>query len=156
MTYNLIGKTFGHLKVLKKVANDYQGKNQWLCECACGNQKVYITNMLTGKRGATTCRNCKDYTYKKEAYGSWQAARQRCLNKTHKDYPRYGGAGIIFSPAWNDFKVFYAELGDPPWDDLYQERYSLDRIDNTKGYEPGNCRWATREQQANNKKDSKF
>ena len=50
MTYNLTGRVFGHLTVLKKVANDYQGKNQWLCECACGNQRVYITN-INHRRG---------------------------------------------------------------------------------------------------------
>ncbi len=151
MTHHLTGKVFGWLTVLEKVENDYQGKNQWLCQCECGNKKIYITNMLTGSKGAKTCRNCKDYIYRKQAYGSWMAARQRCRDKNFKDYPRYGGAGITFATEWDDFKVFYKELGDPPFDSLYQEYYSLDRIKNEQGYKPGNCRWATRAQQASNR-----
>ena len=151
MAYKLLGKVFGHLTVIEKLPNDYQGKNQWLCRCTCGNLKTYITNMLTGSRGATTCNNCQDHIKHKDAYISWMAARQRCRDTGHKDYPRYGGAGITFAKEWDDFKIFLAELGDPPWDELYQERYSLDRIKNELPYQPGNCRWATRLQQADNR-----
>lgn len=151
MTHNLTGKVFGHLTVIKKVENDYQGKNQWLCKCACGNYKTYITNMLTGSRGAKTCRNCQDHIKHKQAYTSWMAARQRCRDVNHKDYKRYGGAGIVFCSRWDDFKFFLQDLGDPPYDSLYKEYYSLDRKNNLGNYEPENCRWADRMTQASNR-----
>lgn len=151
MTHKLEGRVFGFLTVLRKVANDYQGKNQWLCKCECGSEKIYITNMLTGSRGAKTCHNCQDHITHKAAYGSWMAARQRCRDKNHKDYPRYGGRGIVFCERWDEFKLFLRDMGDPPFDDLYKEHYSLDRIKNWGNYEPNNCRWADRLTQAENR-----
>ena len=156
MTHKLEGRVFGYLEVIRKVENRFDGKNQWLCKCECGQHKVYITNMLTGSKGAKTCGACQDHIKRKDAYISWQGAKQRCRDKGCKDYPRYGGAGITFSTEWDDFKAFYKEMGDPPWDDLYKERYSLERIDNSRGYEPGNCKWATRMEQASNKDNLTF
>lgn len=155
MTYKLEGVQFGWLTVLKKLSlRDSRGRTQWQCLCECGNLKVYTTNELTGSRGARTCHKCQDHIKRKDAYISWMAAKQRCNDTGHKDYPRYGGRGITFAKEWDEFKIFYKELGDPPWDDMYKERFSLDRIDNTKGYQPGNCKWSSRLQQANNRSDN--
>ena len=80
-------------------------------------------------------------------YRIWRGIKARCLYPNVKCYPRYGGAGITISPLWvNDFLAFLAEIGPRPTPD-----HSVDRIDATKGYEPGNVRWATRVEQANNK-----
>lgn len=158
MTLNLLGKQFRYLTVLEKLPDrDYLGRTVWKCKCECGNIKNYETYRLTDKkkgRQVETCGACQDHVKRKDAYVSWMAAKSRCRNENDKDYSRYGAVGILFSPLWDKFKEFYKELGDPPWDDLYQERYSLDRVNNSKGYEPGNCKWSTRTEQANNRSDN--
>lgn len=152
MTYNLIGRKFGHLTVLTTAGYDKNRRRSWLCKCECGNEKVYPTYMLTGCRGATTCHCCEDHIKRKEAYVSWMSAKSRCLQPTNKDYPSYGGRGITFAEDWIDFKNFYRDMGDPPYDSKTGERMSLDRKDNSKGYNKDNCCWATRSAQQLNKR----
>lgn len=79
-------------------------------------------------------------------YRTWAAMRQRCLNPRSSRYPTYGGRGITICERWSNFTAFLADMGPRPSPD-----HSLDRIDNDKGYEPSNCRWATRSQQQRNK-----
>ena len=83
-------------------------------------------------------------------YDSWQHARQRCNNPKAKGYAEYGGSGITMCDRWRDFSAFLADMGPRP------EGTSLDRIDSKKGYEPGNCRWATPLQQAWNTRKVKM
>lgn len=80
-------------------------------------------------------------------YGSWRAMVERCTYPPHKDYPAYGGRGITVCDRWrDDFWAFVADMGDRP------EGQSLDRIDNDRGYEPDNCRWATAHEQRMNQR----
>jgi hypothetical protein len=82
--------------------------------------------------------------YGTRVYRIWNAMIQRCTNPNQPHYERYGGRGVTVCWQWRNFEGFYADMGDPP------EGRSIDRIDNMKGYEPGNCRWATgSEQNAN-------
>lgn len=84
---------------------------------------------------------------KSRAYNSWANMIARCTNKNNKDFHYYGGRGITVCNEWrSNFSAFYDYLGEPP------EGTTLDRIDNDKGYEPGNVRWAPHEVQQNNRR----
>jgi hypothetical protein len=68
----------------------------------------------------------------------------RCNDETHDQFAHYGGRGIRVCQRWHDFAAFIADMGTPP------VGTSIERVDNAKGYEPGNCRWATRHEQMRN------
>lgn len=83
-----------------------------------------------------------------KTYKSWCKIKERCYNTNSPDYATYGAKGIVLHDSFHNFVAFYNEVGEPPNDG---NRWSIDRIDYTKNYEPGNMRWATDFQQARNK-----
>lgn len=75
---------------------------------------------------------------------------QRCLNPRHRRFAEWGGRGITVCAEWRDFPAFYAAMGDRP------VGMTLEREDNDKGYEPGNCVWATPAQQVRNRSNARL
>ena len=152
---DLIGLRFGKLTVQRWAYN-----SQWFCECDCGGEALVLTSNL--KRGNTTSCGCikkiiaskRATTHglsKTLAYKTWLGIRARCTRPTHPSYKDYGAKGVQVWDEWaNSAEQFIADVGQPPSPD-----YSLDRIDNKKGYEPGNVRWATTIDQANNKSNNR-
>lgn len=87
---------------------------------------------------------------KTPTYLAWESMIRRCEMPSQESYPLYGGRGIKVCTRWHDFAAFLADVGEKP------AGMSLDRIDGSRGYEPGNCRWATMKQQQRNRRGNRF
>lgn len=155
MAYNLVGKVVNYIRVIRKSAErTIHGKTQWECACLCGNNFTTVTDRLTpnSKNQQQSCGRCEWQIKHKDAYISWMALTQRCLDTTHKDYSNYGGRGITMTSKWHKFQEFYIDMGDPPLDPITGERLSIDRKDNNGNYYKENCKWSTRREQQLNKR----
>lgn len=129
----------------------------WNCVCECGQKRVIKTgNLVYGLSKSCGCRvpalTSKAKTVhgksRTQIYRCWINMKCRCTLPGHTEWINYGGRGITVCPQWMDsFETFYADVGDPP-----SKKHTLDRINVDGNYEPGNVRWATRAEQALNKR----
>lgn len=140
----------------------------WHCLCVCGVQRnVRARSLIQGASISCGCYRLEvnrakvaRYFYKhgharhgqtSRVYSVWQNMLKRCLNPNNSYFAIYGGRGIAVCDRWMEFENFLLDMGEPP-----TLKHSLDRIDNDKGYEPTNCRWATQAVQANNTRRNVF
>lgn len=153
------GETYGSLTLTGKSYSEFivDRKRRYLeCLCICGNV-VYneASNFRSGRVKSCGCKNDGSTTHglsSDPVYTAWVSMKGRCYNENDISYPNYGGRGIIVCAQWlNNPEVFIAWSLANGW----KEGLSLDRFPNNDGvYEPTNCRWATREQQDRNKRNT--
>jgi hypothetical protein len=147
---------FGLLTVLSRAPAD-GGRVHWLCACKCGGKSTPTSfDLKSGNTRSCGCRkrNTLGESTRKHGktgtkeYRAWFNMRARCKYETRPDFARYGARGITVCKEWDkSFMSFFNDMGPCP------KNFSLDRIDPRKNYEKDNCRWASQETQANNKKN---
>lgn len=167
---DLTGKKYNKLTVLKRV-KDKNKATMWLCKCDCGKKTIVSAGNL--KNNHTTSCGCyaiqkkknkmqkQNPMYKHGLYNTrinriWNSMKKRCYLKTHQAYNNYGGRGILVCDEWLNKENGFINFYNWSMKNGYKDDLSIDRINVNGNYEPNNCRWATREEQQNNKRNNRI
>ena len=150
------GERYGRLTIIREVepaGSIHKRVRRFLCRCDCGNETICrLPNLKSGTTKSCGCyrkfvsSNRKDchHLQNTRIYRIWCGMKRRCYNKHNEHFDRYGGRGIIVCDEWKtDFMNFY----DWAMSNGYDDKLSIDRINNEGNYEPSNCRWANQKQQ---------
>jgi len=160
----MINEVFGKLLVVSLLESRSHGQKVYKCLCECGREtNVLASNLKKGNSKSCGCSrtsNCglrmsklnfRHGETNTKLWRTWKGIVERTTCKTSSNYYRYGAKGIKIYDEWLNYKKFAEYIGHPP-----TEKHSIDRINNNDGYFPGNIRWATSKEQANNRKTNVF
>lgn len=152
---DISGLRFGRLTALSFHGQAKNGYALWLCKCDCGTTKVLRScKLLEGTTRSCGClqRELASKNHFKHGlrshplYATWCSMKQRCSDQNCRGYKNYGARGIAVCERWQrSFEAFVEDMGERP-----SSRHSVERKDNSKGYSPDNCIWATTPEQHRN------
>lgn len=159
------GDTHGRLTAVAASHKTARGDMLWRFRCDCGGEVTKRPILvISGNTRSCGCLRAESEKQRFIKHGHvidrvrspehrlWLNIKDRCLNKNNKSFHNYGGRGVTICDEWrDDFSAFVASIGQRPG-----SYYSLGRIDNSKGYEPGNVRWETPKEQARNRRTNRM
>jgi len=150
---NLTGQRFGRLIALERAPSSSRAK--WVCQCDCGSLKaISALHLRKGDTLSYRCLHAQRTSEAKKTHGfsrtpehnAWLGMKARCYNEKNGQFHNYGARGISVCERWlESFLSFLDDVGERP-----SSSHSIDRRDNDGNYEPGNCYWATKTEQARN------
>jgi hypothetical protein len=162
--FSLVGKKYGRLTITGILWRNKHGLQMVMYECSCSPDRSFIAqggDILSGRTSSCGCVRRAQVAERSTTHGhsrkgtaeykAWKDAKQRATNPKRKYWAYYGGRGITWAEEFNDFEVFLADIGYMP-----EPGMQVDRIDNDRGYEPGNVRWATGKKNNRNKRNNVY